>query len=78
MRLEEALVAPARRVFDEEALPEARRVCRIVPAALGESIGDIAALCAAFDQGSLLDDALNECQESLNERAFAPVGTPRP
>jgi len=54
MRLEEALVAPARRVFDEESLPEARRVCRIVPAALGESIGDIAALCAAYDQGSLL------------------------
>jgi len=55
MRLSEALVEPARRVFAVEALPEVRAVCEIVPAQLGETIGDIAALCAAFDQGSLLD-----------------------
>ena len=58
MRLGDALVEPAKRVFDTECLPEARRVCEIVPARLGESIGDIAALCAAYDQGSLL--ALSE------------------
>jgi glucokinase len=54
MRLETALVEPARRVFEAESLPEARKVCKIVPARLGESIGDIASLCAAYDQGSLL------------------------
>ena len=54
MRLGDALVGPAKLVFDAESLPEARRVCEIVPALLGESIGDIAALCAAYDQGSLL------------------------
>jgi glucokinase len=54
MRLGDALVEPAKRVFDNESLPEARRVCEIVPARLGEGIGDIAALCAAYDQGSLL------------------------
>jgi glucokinase len=54
MRLSDALVEPARRVFAAESLPEARRVCEIVPAALGERIGDIAALCAAYDQGSIL------------------------
>jgi glucokinase len=54
MRLFEALVEPAKRVFREEALPEARAVCEIVPAHLGEAIGDVAALCAAFDQGKLL------------------------
>jgi glucokinase len=54
MRLGDALVGPAKVVFEAESLPEARRVCRIVPAQLGESIGDIAALCAAYDQGSLL------------------------
>ena len=54
MRLGDALVEPAMRVFDAESLPEARRVCEIVPASLGESIGDVAALCAAYDQGSLL------------------------
>ena len=43
----------AERVFREEALPAASGVCTIVPAALGESIGDVASLCAALDQGKL-------------------------
>jgi glucokinase len=54
MRIVDALVEPARRVLEAEALPEALRVCAVVPAELGESIGDCAALCAAFDQGGLL------------------------
>jgi glucokinase len=54
MRLGEALLAPAKRMFYEEALPQAAEVCEIVPAQLGEAIGDIASLCAAFDQGKLL------------------------
>ena len=54
MRLGEALLAPTKRVFYEEALPQAAEACEIVPAQLGEAIGDIASLCAAFDQGKLL------------------------
>jgi glucokinase len=54
MRLGEALLAPAKRVFHEEALPQNAAVCEIVPAQLGEAIGDMASLCAAFDQGKLL------------------------
>jgi glucokinase len=54
MRLGEALLAPAKRVFNEEALHQAAEVCEIVPAQLGEAIGDTASLCAAFDQGRLL------------------------
>jgi glucokinase len=54
MHLGDALVEPAKRVFEAESLPEASRVCEILPARLGKSIGDIAALCAAYDQGSLL------------------------
>ncbi len=54
MRLREALVEPAMRVYASEALPGAQSVCGIVPAALGESIGDVAALCAAYEQGALL------------------------
>jgi glucokinase len=54
VRAQAALIEPAKRVFAEEALAEARRVCEIVPAELGESIGDMAALCAAIDQGHLL------------------------
>ena len=34
-------------VIDREALPLAAAVCRVVPAALGEEIGDYAALAVA-------------------------------
>jgi glucokinase len=54
MRLDDALVEPARRVFLAESLREASSVCQIVPAALGESIGDYASLSAALDQGGLI------------------------
>jgi hypothetical protein len=36
---------PSRAVLDEEALPQSAAACEIVPAALGEQIGDVAALC---------------------------------
>jgi glucokinase len=54
MRLGDALLDPAKRIFHEEALPQAAEVCEIVSAQLGEAIGDIASLCAAFNQGKLL------------------------
>lgn len=53
-RLGDALLASAKRIFHEEALPQAAEVCEIVPTQLGEAIGDIASLCAAYDQGKLL------------------------
>lgn len=53
MRLRRELVEPAVRVFEREALPEARKVCEIVPASLGERIGEYASLSAALDQGKL-------------------------
>ena len=49
MRLGERLLSPARRALAEEALPQCAAVCQVVPAALGESIGDAAALCIAID-----------------------------
>ncbi|NLG29518.1 MAG: ROK family protein, partial [Chloroflexi bacterium] len=49
VRLGDLLLEPARRVLREEALPGTARVCRIAPAALGERIGDVAALCAAIE-----------------------------
>jgi glucokinase len=53
VRVYDALVEPALKVFEAEALPESREVCRVVPAQLGEEIGDFASLCAALDQGGL-------------------------
>ncbi len=47
MRLRESLLAPARKVVQREALAQAAAVCQILPAELGENIGDIAALCVA-------------------------------
>ena len=52
MRLGERLFEPARRTLAEEALPHSAAVCQIVPASLGESIGDVAALCIAMDAGA--------------------------
>ena len=48
MRMGESLLAPARAAMKREALPAAAHACRIVPAALGECIGDIAAICVAM------------------------------
>jgi len=48
MRLGDLLLDPARRVMKREALEPAARVCQVLPAALGESIGDIAALSVAM------------------------------
>jgi glucokinase len=36
------------KVIEREAIPAARKVCEVVPAALGDSIGDYAALCVAM------------------------------
>ena len=39
---------PAIEVMQSEALAESAARCRVVPAALGEALGDVAALCAAI------------------------------
>ncbi|MBN8216244.1 MAG: ROK family protein [Spirochaetes bacterium] len=46
-RCERFLRPPAMAVIRREAIPRAREVCRLVPAALGEQIGDYAALSLA-------------------------------
>ncbi len=48
MRLGELLLEPARRVINREALQLPAQTCQIIPASLGESIGDAAALCIAM------------------------------
>jgi glucokinase len=48
MRLGENLLGPARLTVEREALPGSAKICRIVPAALGEQIGDVAAICVAM------------------------------
>lgn len=51
--LQERILAPARQVAAEEALPEARLACKIYPSVLGNRIGDVAALMAALTQPSV-------------------------
>ncbi|MFQ6048609.1 MAG: ROK family protein [Phycisphaerae bacterium] len=48
-RLGQLWLAPARRVLQAEALPASLAACRIIPTALGEAIGDYAALAVALD-----------------------------
>ena len=48
MRLGDLLLEPARRVVKREALDLPARTCQVIPAELGESIGDAAALCIAM------------------------------
>jgi glucokinase len=47
-RLGDLVLEPARRVVVAEAIPAAAAACRIVPAALGERVGDVAAICVAL------------------------------
>jgi glucokinase len=47
-RMGDALLAPMHKVIAREALPQTLRACEIVPAALGERIGDVSALCVAM------------------------------
>jgi glucokinase len=54
MRIGDAFLSKAMEVFQSEALPQTWRACKVLPAQLGEQIGDVASLCAALDQGGLL------------------------
>lgn len=47
MRSGDLLIKEARKIIKKEALPLSRKVCKILPASLGESIGDISALVVA-------------------------------
>jgi len=53
VRLGDLLFDPAREVIRKEVIPGADAVCKIVPAELGEHIGDYAALCVAIEAGSI-------------------------
>ena len=48
LRFGEALLGPARQRMAEEALADAAAQCTVLPAGLGERIGDVAALCVAM------------------------------
>ncbi len=51
VRLGDLVLKPACEEMAREALPGAVSACRVVPAALGERLGDVAALCAAIAAG---------------------------
>jgi glucokinase len=53
VRLGDLLLEPARKAMQDEALPGGYAACRVVPATLGERIGDVAALCAAIEALSM-------------------------
>jgi glucokinase len=54
MRIGDAFLPKVREIIHLESLRQTRETCAIVPAHLGEHIGDVASLCAALDQGGVL------------------------
>lgn len=58
--LGERVLGAARKVIAEEALPQAAAACKLMPCALGNRIGDVAALMAALAEPSV--------QHALQER----------
>jgi glucokinase len=61
-------------ILEREALPLARKVCRIVPAALGENVGDYAALAVALDaknkRSRIFRDEEKLCRPAAFRRIF--------
>lgn len=55
VRIADAFLPSAEKVFRQEALRQASDACAIVAAQLGEAIGDVASLCAALDQGAMAE-----------------------
>jgi glucokinase len=55
IRIGDAFLPSAVKVFRQEALPQSSAACSIVPAQLGEAIGDVASLCAALEQGRMME-----------------------
>jgi glucokinase len=49
VRLGEVLLEPTRKAMRRDALPGTYSACRVLPAELGERIGDVASLCAALE-----------------------------
>ena len=49
-RNEELFKSHVEKIIKREAIPTANKVCKIVPAKLGDKIGDYAALCVALNQ----------------------------
>ena len=57
--LGEHILAPARKVIEKEALPQAAAACELIPSVLGSSIGDIAALMAALNDPDVVQNNIS-------------------
>lgn len=53
-RSEKLLRDEMQKVIDDECLKSSAEICRVVPAALGESIGDVAAVAVAADKMAII------------------------
>jgi glucokinase len=69
VRFGEDILQPARDVVMREALHGSAVACRILPAALGEQIGDVAALCVAME-GEIRDQISATSDESVVQRQY--------
>lgn len=51
VRMGDSLLIPALKEMKKESLDETYKRCKVVPSLLGETIGDVASLCAAINRG---------------------------
>lgn len=58
--LGERIFAPARKVIEKEALPQAAAACELIPSVLGNRIGDIASLMAALTDPAITGTEIKE------------------
>lgn len=73
LRFGEDILAPARKRMMREALLSSAGVCSVVPAGLGENIGDVAALCVALD-GLAKSGIVFASDEKAGAPALEPAG----
>jgi glucokinase len=73
LRFGDDILAPARKRMMREALWSSARACMVVPAGLGEEIGDVAALCVALDGLAQSGSPFHGAEETT--RALEPAHT---
>lgn len=62
-RCEDLLREPMQQIIDREALSRSARACSVVPAALGETLGDVAALAVAADPAARQNFSMSRRKE---------------
>ncbi len=70
--LGDRIFIPLQEELEREALPKAVAACRVIPAKLGESIGDVAALMAGITEGSNQESGIRNPEPGTRNQRHGP------